>query len=114
MSMPDRCTRCGHRPARYQEVAVLGPLALAEHYLCVECSEDEGSSGEMSPEDNEPDVVGLGPIQFDVLRDSIAGAEREASSEVLMFVAGEVVRIAAHHNQELPTDIRAFVDRHTT
>lgn len=54
-------------------------------------------------------------VDFDVLRASIRRAETspEIDQAALQFVARELPRIAAAHDQTLPRDIQDFVTRHS-
>ena len=125
MSAVDVCADCGERPARYWSCAELGPVRLGVTPRCEPChlayvaatmEDDEpgawDADAEPTPEEVEEGLLWLGPVDWAALRRHLPAAEAHAPPEVLAWVADAVGRIAAHHGQALPGDVRSFVERH--
>jgi hypothetical protein len=106
------CGRCKERPWECQTITVLGPLNLAESFLCRTCIAIVDA--EVRPPLGN-DLDHLGPIEFEVLRASFARIDEYEADElaVLPFCMSAISQIAAAHNQVLPSDIQAMVERYS-
>jgi hypothetical protein len=109
-SQPRLCTRCGQRPFRYHELAVLGPFDTTEHFECEVCARTNDAMAESAEATLPNDFAHLGPIDFDVFRRSLPRAEKEPL-EVLQLLVPLVRGIAAAHNQAIPADLEAWFAR---
>lgn len=106
------CARCKERPGECHTITVLGPLNLAESFLCRTCA--AASDAEVRPPVR-GDFDDLGPIDFEVLRASLARVDEFEADElaVLPFSMSAISQIAAAHGQVLPSDIQAIVERYS-
>jgi hypothetical protein len=106
------CGRCKERPWECHTITVLGPLNLAESFLCRTCAAI--ADAEVHPPVSN-DFNHLGPIEFEVLRESLTRVGEFEANElaVLPFCMTAISQIAAAHSQILPSDIQAIVERYS-